>query len=638
MDRYNVKGMSCAACVARVERAVNALDGVENVEVSLLTNSMTVEGTTEPSIIIEAVKKAGYKASVDKSGKALSEDGEDASKLRRKLIVSFVFLAVLFFLEFNKNYLMSTQVATPYIMRGLLQMAVAVVIIVLNRHFFVSGIKGIKNLAPNMDTLVSLGSGIAFIYSFAILLLVITGHGNENMLYFVTSGMILTFISIGKLLEARAKDRTTDALKSLMKLAPKTALKAIPAGNGEYTCEEVDIDNVVKNDLIMIKAGNHMPVDGRVISGEGYADESSLTGESVPIPKTIGDEVYTSTTLMKGTLIVEATHVGEETSLAGIIRMVAEAGAGKAPIAKIADKVAGIFVPVVMGIALVTFLAWFFTGHDLNLSLARAIAVLVISCPCAMGLATPVAIMVGSGVGAKKGILFKDAASLENVGRAQIVVLDKTGTLTEGKIVLAEEVSDTDKDRTKANDTTADKLKPDSAEAVRILREMGLQVVMLTGDKEEPAKRIAAGAGIDRVVFGVKPGGKADEVKKLKKEGKVVMVGDGINDAVALVEADVGIAIGAGKDVAIDAADIVLMNSRVMDVATTIRLSRLTLKKIKENLFWAFIYNIIGIPLAAGVFIPAFGLELPPMFGAAAMSLSSFIVVMNALTINRFRR
>lgn len=651
--KYNILGMSCSACVTRVEKAVGSLEGVDEVTVSLLTNSMTVEGKAEPAKVIRAVAEAGYEAAVaDCEFEGESKGNKETHTLtmsRRavRLLISFAFLGVLFFLEFNHYYLSDFGPVKSYFYRGILQCVVAIVIIILNRHYYSGGLKALFKGAPNMNTLVFIGSFTAFIYSLIMLIGQMTGHIGHIMsadeiikpealgekLYFVTSGMILTFISIGKSLEESSKDKTTEAIKGLYKLAPSRAvLISEDSDINEKRYTEIDVKDLKTDDVVLIKAGNYFPVDGIVVKGEGFADESSLTGESVPVKKCKGDEVYTSTVLLKGTLSVKTEKVGSKTVLGSIIDMVLEAGSKKAPIAKLADRVAGVFVPFVMVVSAITFAAWFISGSGVGFAIARAIAVLVVSCPCAMGLATPVAIMAGSGAGAKYGILFKDAETLETAGKVSLVALDKTGTITEGNVTLPEDLPGNIQVK-----TSGDELKADSKKAISLLKNLNLEVVMVSGDRKETAEKIAALAGIDEIVCEVLPGQKADEIKKLKNRGSVMMVGDGINDSVALVEADVGVALGTGKDVAIDAADIVLMRKSLVGVSDAIRLSRLTLRKIKQNLFWAFIYNIIGIPLAAGVLIPKFGIELPPMYSAAMMSISSLIVVMNALTINGFR-
>ena len=743
MKQYNVTGMSCAACSARVEKAVAGVEGVTSCSVSLLTNSMGVEGTAAPQAVIKAVEDAGYGASVKGTKQTQTADSADALRDRespriwRRLIASLVFLAALMYLSMGHMlglplppFLHGNPVA-----QALAQLLLSATVMVINQKFFVSGFRGLLHRAPNMDTLVALGSGISFAWSVYETFLMSAAQasgdaaaamGHLHELYFESAAMILTLITVGKLLEAKSKGRTTNALKSLMNLAPKTAFVERDGAETEIGVEEVQI-----GDVFIVRAGGSIPVDGVVIEGSCAADESALTGESVPVDKTVGDSVSAATVSRSGFVKCRATRVGEDTTLSRIIQMVSDAAATKAPIAKIADKVSGVFVPTVIGIAAVTAAVWLVLGQPVGFALARAISVLVISCPCALGLATPVAIMVGSGVGARNGILFKNAVSLEATGRLQTVVLDKTGTITRGepavtdilaegseralleaaaslekrsehplaKAVLryAEEqgiaLSDTENYQTHAGNglsaerngillrggsqrfigaacslparltnaaerwadegktplffaegeralgviAVADVLKPDSPAAIAELQRMGLRVVMLTGDNEKTAAAIGRAAGVSEVIAGVLPDGKAAEVQRLCKEGKTAMVGDGINDAPALTTTDVGIAIGAGTDVAIEAADVVLMNSRLSDVPAAIRLGRATLRNIYENLFWAFIYNLIGIPLAAGVFIFAFGWRLNPMFGAAAMSLSSFCVVTNALRLNLAR-
>ena len=739
--------MSCAACSARVEKAVGQVPGVTSCSVSLLTNSMGVEGTASPEAVIKAVQDAGYgasekgaakqSASMAENEKALEDHATPA--LKRRLIWSVGFLIVLMY--FSMGHMMwgwplPRFYNDNHVAMGLTQLLLTVIIMVINQKFFISGFKSLWHRAPNMDTLVALGATAAFVYStyalFAMTGAQVRGDMDAVMdymmdFYFESAAMILTLITVGKMLEARSKGKTTDALKSLMKLAPKTA--TVVRDGQEVT---VPVEQVQRDDVFVVRPGESIPVDGVVIEGTSAVNESALTGESVPADKTPGDAVSAATVNQSGFLRCRATRVGEDTTLSQIIQMVSDAAATKAPIAKIADKVSGVFVPAVIGIALVTTIVWLLIGKPVGYALARGISVLVISCPCALGLATPVAIMVGSGLGAKNGILFKTAASLEETGRIEIVALDKTGTITSGepkvtdilpaegvsaeellrlantlerksehplaKAILeyakeqnvsAEEVADfqalpgnglTARLNGKAlcggNDTfigttapvsaemkaqaaalaeagktplwfsydgrllgvvaVADVIKEDSPQAVRELQNMGIRVVMITGDNERTAKAIGAQAGVDQVIAGVLPDGKEREIRKLKTEGKVAMVGDGINDAPALTRADIGIAIGAGTDVAIDAADVVLMKSRLSDVPAAIRLSRATLRNIHENLFWAFFYNTIGIPLAAGVFIPL-GLTLNPMFGAAAMSLSSFCVVSNALRLNLFK-
>ena len=747
MEQYNVTGMSCAACSARVEKAVKKVPGVTSCSVSLLTNSMGVEGTASPAAILSAVQEAGYGASPKNASASKASDASadldaladrETPKLKRRLIASLGFLLVLMY--FSMGHMMwgwplPHWFDGNHVAMGLVQLLLAGIVMVINQKFFINGFKGLIHGAPNMDTLVALGSMASFVWStyalFAMTRAQVDGSDELVMhymmeFYFESAAMILTLITVGKMLEARSKGKTTDALKSLMKLAPKTA--TLVRDGAEVT---VAIADVQKGDVFVVRPGENIPVDGVVLEGTSAVNESALTGESIPVDKAVGDKVSAATTNQSGFLRCEATRVGEDTTLAQIIKMVSDAAATKAPIAKIADTVSGFFVPSVISIAVVTTIVWLLLGHELGYALARGISVLVISCPCALGLATPVAIMVGNGLGAKNGILFKTAASLEAAGRTQIVALDKTGTITEGaprvtdllpaegvtetelltlaaalesrsehplaKAVLADaeakaitppEVTDfaalpgnglsakldgmdiyagnaafiqtrltlpaalaQQAEKLAAEGKTplffggagrllgviavADTIKEDSPEAIRQLQNMGIRVVMLTGDNQRTADAIGRQAGVDEVIAGVLPDGKEAVIRQLQASGKVAMVGDGINDAPALTRADTGIAIGAGTDVAIDAADVVLMNSKLSDVPAAIRLSRATLRNIHENLFWAFIYNIIGIPLAAGLFIP-FGLTLNPMFGAAAMSLSSFCVVSNALRLNLF--
>ena len=747
MEQYNVTGMSCAACSARVEKAVKKVPGVTSCSVSLLTNSMGVEGTASPAAILSAVQEAGYGAS-PKNVSASKASGASADldaladhetpKLKRRLIASLGFLLVLMY--FSMGHMMwgwplPHWFDGNHVAMGLVQLLLAGIVMVINQKFFINGFKGLIHGAPNMDTLVALGSMASFVWSTYALFAMTRAQvdGNDALVmhymmefYFESAAMILTLITVGKMLEARSKGKTTDALKSLMKLAPKTA--TLVRDGAEVT---VAIADVQKGDVFVVRPGENIPVDGVVLEGTSAVNESALTGESIPVDKAVGDKVSAATTNQSGFLRCEATRVGEDTTLAQIIKMVSDAAATKAPIAKIADTVSGFFVPAVISIAVVTTIVWLLLGHELGYALARGISVLVISCPCALGLATPVAIMVGNGLGAKNGILFKTAASLEAAGRTQIVALDKTGTITEGAprvtdLLPAEGVSETElltlaaalesrsehplakavladaeakaitppevtdfaalpgnglaaklngmdiyagnaafiqtkltlpaalaqqAEKLASEGKTplffggagrllgviavADTIKEDSPEAIRQLQNMGIRVVMLTGDNQRTADAIGRQAGVDEVIAGVLPDGKEAVIRQLQASGKVAMVGDGINDAPALTRADTGIAIGAGTDVAIDAADVVLMNSKLSDVPAAIRLSRATLRNIHENLFWAFIYNIIGIPLAAGLFIP-FGLTLNPMFGAAAMSLSSFCVVSNALRLNLF--
>ena len=747
MEQYNVTGMSCAACSARVEKAVKKVPGVTSCSVSLLTNSMGVEGTASPAAILSAVQEAGYGAS-PKNASASKASGASADldaladhetpKLKRRLIASLGFLLVLMYFSMGHmmwDWPLPHWFDGNHVAMGLVQLLLAGIVMVINQKFFINGFKGLIHGAPNMDTLVALGSMASFVWStyalFAMTRAQVDGSDELVMhymmeFYFESAAMILTLITVGKMLEARSKGKTTDALKSLMKLAPKTA--TLVRDGAEVT---VAIADVQKGDVFVVRPGENIPVDGVVLEGTSAVNESALTGESIPVDKAVGDKVSAATTNQSGFLRCEATRVGEDTTLAQIIKMVSDAAATKAPIAKIADTVSGFFVPAVISIAVLTTIVWLLLGHELGYALARGISVLVISCPCALGLATPVAIMVGNGLGAKNGILFKTAASLEAAGRTQIVALDKTGTITEGaprvtdllpaegvtetelltlaaalesrsehplaKAVLADaeakaitppEVTDfaalpgnglaaklngmdiyagnaafiqtkltlpaalaQQAEKLAAEGKTplffggagrllgviavADTIKEDSPEAIRQLQNMGIRVVMLTGDNQRTADAIGRQAGVDEVIAGVLPDGKEAVIRQLQASGKVAMVGDGINDAPALTRADTGIAIGAGTDVAIDAADVVLMNSKLSDVPAAIRLSRATLRNIHENLFWAFIYNIIGIPLAAGLFIP-FGLTLNPMFGAAAMSLSSFCVVSNALRLNLF--
>ena len=747
MEQYNVTGMSCAACSARVEKAVKKVPGVTSCSVSLLTNSMGVEGTASPAAILSAVQEAGYGASPKNTSASKAADtsadldalaDRETPKLKRRLIASLGFLLVLMY--FSMGHMMwgwplPHWFDGNHVAMGLVQLLLAGIVMVINQKFFINGFKGLIHGAPNMDTLVALGSMASFVWSTYALFAMTRAQvdGNDELVmhymmefYFESAAMILTLITVGKMLEARSKGKTTDALKSLMKLAPKTA--TLVRDGAEVT---VAIADVQKGDVFVVRPGENIPVDGVVLEGTSAVNESALTGESIPVDKAIGDKVSAATTNQSGFLRCEATRVGEDTTLAQIIKMVSDAAATKAPIAKIADTVSGFFVPAVISIAVLTTIVWLLLGHELGYALARGISVLVISCPCALGLATPVAIMVGNGLGAKNGILFKTAASLEAAGRTQIVALDKTGTITEGaprvtdllpaegvtetelltlaaalesrsehplaKAVLADaeakaitppEVTDfaalpgnglaakldgmdiyagnaafiqtrltlpaalaQQAEKLAAEGKTplffggagrllgviavADTIKEDSPEAIRQLQNMGIRVVMLTGDNQRTADAIGRQAGVDEVIAGVLPDGKEAVIRQLQASGKVAMVGDGINDAPALTRADTGIAIGAGTDVAIDAADVVLMNSKLSDVPAAIRLSRATLRNIHENLFWAFIYNIIGIPLAAGLFIP-FGLTLNPMFGAAAMSLSSFCVVSNALRLNLF--
>ncbi|MBP5249720.1 MAG: heavy metal translocating P-type ATPase [Lachnospiraceae bacterium] len=749
MRQYSVTGMSCAACVARVEKAVSQVPGVDTCSVSLLTNSMGVEGTAADAAIIRAVENAGYGAkaknrSANAATRQTAEEDALADKetpvLRRRLIASVAVLIPLLYLSMGHMlwaWPLPRFFDDNHVAMGLVQLVLTGLIMVINQKFFISGFKSLIHRAPNMDALVALGSSAAFLWSLYVLFAMTRAASDGNSeavmaymmdFYFESAATILTLITVGKMLEARSKGRTTDALKGLMRLAPKTATVV---KDGVETV--LPIDRVNTGDVFVVRPGENIPVDGIVIDGSGAVNESALTGESIPVDKAAGDGVSAATTNESGFLTCQATRVGEDTTLSQIIRMVSDAAATKAPIAKIADKVSGFFVPAVIVIALVTFAVWMFLGEPMGTALTRAVAVLVISCPCALGLATPVAIMVGNGMGAKNGILFKTAVSLEETGKAGIVVLDKTGTITAGqpqvtdilpadgfseedllgvalslerksehplaKAILreaeeqgikAEEVTDfkalpgngleasrgalkvsggnllfirrtvevPDVITAKADVLSeegktplffaadgklmgiiavADVIKEDSPNAIRELKALGMKVIMLTGDNERTAKAIGKAAGVDEVIAGVLPDGKEAEVRALQEKAKVIMVGDGINDAPALTRADIGIAIGAGADVAIDAADVVLMKNRLLDVPAAIRLSRKTLKNIHQNLFWAFFYNVIGIPLAAGVFIPFTGWQLNPMFAAAAMSLSSFFVVTNALRLNLFR-
>lgn len=741
-------GMSCAACVARVEKAVGKLDGVESCSVSLLTNSMGIEGEVSDAEIIKAVEEAGYGAAAKDSGNSEKKNRDVVSelsdslvdretpKLRKRLISSLGFLLVLMY--FSMGHMMwgwpipNGMVENPAAL-GLLQMLLTIIVMVINQKFFVSGFTSLVHGAPNMDTLVALGAGASFGWSvFVIFDMMLGGSYGVHDFYFESAAMILTLITVGKMLEAHSKGKTTDALKGLMQLAPKTA-SVIREMDGLEEEVTIPVDDVKKGEIFVVRPGESIPVDGIVIAGASAVNEAALTGESLPCDKVEGDSVSAATINLSGYIKCQATRVGEDTTLSQIIQMVSDAAATKAPIAKIADKVSGIFVPVVIAIAVVTMLVWMIVGQEIGFSLARAIAVLVISCPCALGLATPVAIMVGNGKGARNGILYKTAASLEAAGRIEIVALDKTGTITNGEPVVTDivcydcsekqllhlaasleaksehplskavtraaqerkiEITDVadfkvlpgnglcakldgeeiiagsvsyvssrakeveEKITTQADEfakegktpllfatnqkivgmmAVADTVKEDSPEAINQLRNMGIRVVMLTGDNEETAKAIGKIAGVDEVIAGVLPNGKEEVIRRLMESGKVAMVGDGINDAPALTRADVGIAIGAGTDVALDAADVVLMKSNLLDVPAAIRLGRRTLLNIKENLFWAFIYNIIGIPLAAGIYYALWGWQLNPMFGAAAMSLSSFCVVSNALRLNLTR-
>ena len=746
MEQYHVTGMNCAACSARVEKAVSKVKGVTSCSVSLLTNSMGVEGTAESSAVIEAVKAAGYGASL-KNAKEENKEAETGLEdtqtplLKKRLIASVVFLIVLMY--FSMGHMMwgwplPAWFTDNHVGMGLVQMILAAIIMVINQQFFISGFKALWHRSPNMDTLVAMGSMASFVWSVYALLAMTRAQtdGNAELVmeymmefYFESAAMILTLITVGKMLEARSKGKTTDALKSLISLAPKTAV--VERDGKEVT---VSVDEVQKGDIFVVRPGENIPVDGQVIEGNSAVNEAAITGESIPVDKAEGDMVRSATINQSGFLRCRATRVGEDTTLSQIIKLVEDASATKAPIAKVADKVSGVFVPVVITIAVITTLVWLLAGQNFAYALARGISILVISCPCALGLATPVAIMVGNGMGAKNGILFKTAVSLEETGKTRIVALDKTGTITRGepkvtdvlpaegisaeelltmaytleqksehplaKAVLEEAQSRELKPRMITDFTAlpgnglsgrtegssllggsytfirekigengeklqqqaeqlakqgktpllfvrdgkllgmiavADVIKEDSPQAIAELQNMGIKVVMLTGDNEQTARAIGKQAGVDEVIAGVLPDGKEQVIGSLKQQGRTIMVGDGINDAPALTRADIGIAIGAGADIAMDAADIVLMKSRLSDIPAAIRLSRATLKNIHENLFWAFFYNVIGIPLAAGVWIPLFGWKLNPMFGALAMSLSSFCVVSNALRLNLFR-
>lgn len=743
MKKFNVTGMSCAACSSRVEKAVSKVEGVQSCSVSLLTNSMGVEGSASEESIIAAVEKAGYGASVAGAEKKQSAETDqlkdkDTPVLMHRLIASVGFLVVLMYISMGHmmwGWPLPAFFTDNHIAMGLVQLLLCVIIMVINQKFFINGFKGLIHRSPNMDTLVALGSGASFVYSVYALFAMTDAQvkGNAELVmsymhefYFESAAMILTLITVGKMLEAHSKGKTTNALKALLNLAPKKATLLIDGKEIEVT-----VDKVKKGDVFVVRPGESIPVDAEITDGSTAVDESALTGESIPVDKVVGDTVSAGTINKSGFIKCSATAVGEDTALSQIIKMVSDAAATKAPVAKIADKVSGVFVPVVIVIAVVTIAVWLLCGQTVGYALARGISVLVISCPCALGLATPVAIMVGNGMGARKGILFKTAASLEEAGKTQIAVLDKTGTITKGEpkvtdiipfeitenellkyaysieaksehplakaiIVKAEELSLNPYEVTDfkaesgnglsaeyngkriiggskkyissiigiSNDilskadklseegktplffmfdnkllgiiAVADVIKEESPQAIKQLQNMGIKVVMLTGDNERTAKAVGKLAGVDEVIAGVMPDGKEKVVAELKKQGKVLMVGDGINDAPALTRADIGMAIGSGTDIAIDAADVVLMKSKLTDVPAAVRLSRKTLRNIHENLFWAFIYNVIGIPLAAGVWIPLLGWQLNPMFGAAAMSLSSFCVVTNALRLNFF--
>ncbi len=735
MKQFDIKGMSCAACSARVEKAVKALDGIDMCSVNLLTNSMSVDGSADEREIISAVERAGYLASLkgQKTAQNIPKTEKKDNPVLLRLVLSIALLLPLMYLSMGHamwGFPLPSQLSQNPLSQALLQLIITALIMIINQRFFISGFKSAVNGAPNMDTLVALGAGASFVYSVCLLFEMTAAdktqaHHLLHSLYFESAAMILTLITVGKLLEERAKGKTTNAIKKLLSLSPKTA--TVLKDSKEIV---VPIDSLKEGDVFIVRAGANIPADATVLKGDCTVDESALTGESMPVEKREGDSVSAATTSLSGYIECRATRVGENTTLSQIIKLVENASATKAPIAKIADKVSSVFVPAVIAIAVLTLIVWLILGENVGNALTRAVSVLVISCPCALGLATPVAIMVASGVGAQSGILFKTAAALENAGKSEIVVLDKTGTITLGKpevmdiipaegidkqtllkyayalekksehplagavvkyaeqkgieliesqsteiiggkgirakidgrelvggnLSLCDNISDSLKnmgEELSQNGKTplyftmdkkalgiiavADKIKDDSAAAVSELRKMGMRLVMLTGDNEKTALAVAKKVGIDEVISGVLPPNKLEVIEKLKTEGKVLMVGDGINDAPALTEADISAAIGAGADIAIDSADIVLKSSSLCDVSTMIRLSRKTLKNIRENLFWAFIYNIIGIPLAAGVFIPVFGLELSPMFGAAAMSLSSFCVVTNALRLNFFK-
>lgn len=743
MKQYNVTGMSCASCVARVEKAVNKVEGVTSCSVNLLTNSMSVDGDVKSSDVISAVEKAGYGASLkgnsSKENKSTDEPLKDTEtpKLKKRLFSSLVFLLLLMYISMGHmmwGFPLPSVLANNHIAMGLIQLLLTGIIMVINQKFFISGFKALIHRSPNMDTLVALGAGASFIYSVYALFAMTNAQVNNDMslvmkymdeFYFESAGMILTLITLGKMLESYSKGKTTNAIKGLMNLAPKKATILV-----DNTEKVVPIEEVKIGDIFVVKPGENIPVDGVVIEGESAVNESALTGESIPVDKTVGDNVSGATVNQSGFIKCKATKVGEDTTLSQIIKMVSDASATKAPIAKVADKVSGVFVPIVISIAVVTIIVWLLCGATFGNALVRGISVLVISCPCALGLATPVAIMVGNGVGAKNGILFKNATSLETTGKVSYVLLDKTGTITNGTPVVTDiipsenytqddllsyasslesksehplakavvqkaidsniknldttdfksltgngvsakingktvvggsvkhisSIANIDENIIKQADdlatkgktpllfvmdnqllgiiAVADVVKSDSPKAIKELQNMGIKVVMVTGDNEKTAQAIAKESGVDEVIAGVLPDGKERVVTQYKEKGMVAMVGDGINDAPALTRADIGIAIGAGTDVAIDSADIVLMKSKLTDVSGAIRLSRGTLRNIHENLFWAFIYNVIGIPLAAGVWIPIFGWTLSPMFGAAAMSLSSFCVVTNALRLN----
>ncbi|MCI8955818.1 MAG: copper-translocating P-type ATPase [Eubacterium sp.] len=734
---FKVTGMSCAACSARVEKAVRQLDGVESVNVNLLTNSMNVEGTVTEKEIIDAVIKAGYGAKKSKVNTSETDEENEISKMRKRLVYSVLLLIPLMYLSMGHmmwNWPIPDFIGHNHILQGIIQMFITLVVLIINRKFFINGAKGVINNAPNMDTLVALGAGASFIYSAVILLIMVINHTNEMQdFYFESAAMIVSLITVGKTLEVYSKGKTTSALNGLMKLTPSKARILEKDEQGNEIEKEISLSNLKVDMYFVVKPGENIPADGVVVRGESAVDESSLTGESIPVDKTEGAKVSSGTINQSGVLVCKAVRVGNDTTLAQIIKLVSDASASKAPIAKAADKVAGIFVPVVLCIAVFTFIIWVLAGADLGTALTYAVSVLVISCPCALGLATPVAIMVGNGIGAKNGILFKNATALENAGKAKNIILDKTGTITTGKPEVTDVIATNDRNNVKllelayslennsehplakaivyyckekninkkevsgflsktgnglfgkidenvavagnieyiqgfckveekyrniANKLSnegktpmyfaydeklcgiiavSDALKPDSVSAIEDLKNMEIHVTMLTGDNKATAKAIADKVGIENVVANVLPDIKEKVVKEQALDGTTIMVGDGINDAPALTRADVGMAIGAGTDIAIDAADIVLVKNNLSDVPKAVKLSKMVLRNIHENLFWAFIYNIIGIPLAAGVWYPIFGIRLSPMFGAFAMSLSSFCVVMNALRLNMIK-
>ena len=731
---FNIKGMSCAACSARVEKAVKELQGADVVSVNLLTNSMHVEGAATEKEIIDAVVKAGYGAKVKKESNVENSGDDEIKQMKKRLIFSIILLVPLMYLSMGHmmwGWWLPEFISHNHILQGIIQMIITLIILIINKKFFVSGAKGVINNAPNMDTLVALGAGASFIYSTVMLVIMVINHTNEMQdFYFESAAMIVSLITVGKTLEVYSKGKTTSALNGLMKLTPSKARILEKDERGNEVEKEISLSNLKIGMYFVVKPGENIPADGVVMKGESAVDESSLTGESIPVDKTESAKVSSGTMNQSGVLVCKATRVGNDTTLAQIIKLVSDASGSKAPIAKAADKVAGIFVPVVLCIAVFTFIIWVLVGSDLGTALTYAVSVLVISCPCALGLATPVAIMVGNGIGAKNGILFKNATALENAGKAKNIILDKTGTITTGKPEVTDVIATGDcneerllelayslennsehplakaivsycRERSvkkqeisgflsktgnglygKINDNVlvagnieyiqefckveeqykdtanklsnegktpmyfvyeeklcgiiavSDALKSDSASAIQILKDMGIHVTMLTGDNKTTAKAIADKVGIENVVAGVLPDIKEKVVKEQALNGTTIMVGDGINDAPALTRADVGIAIGAGTDIAIDAADIVLVKNNLSDVSKAVKLSKMVLRNIHENLFWAFIYNIIGIPLAAGVWYPLFGIRLSPMFGAFAMSLSSFCVVMNALRLN----